>query len=651
VAFDPDAYLRENAPPAKAKAKAFDPDAYLAREAPRAATEAEPPEPFDVNKAIAATLSAPIKARALPGYQPRLTAPGTPEHRQASIDSSVASAELAETMDQKATRELNGLLAGSQAAVPFFPRIRGAVAGAGAEIAESVKELAQPGVGETGAFLAAPIPTSAGMLSSAPVRAVPTASAADYNTEFARMQAAYLERKHAQRQIAQAEKAAPVQAAIGSVLTTAALPLGAAKTVGGRIATTSGFGAASGAGAVDRFGVTGEELAAGGAVGAGVGAAAGALGEAVKLGIKGAPQREDKAFVRELTRANGGEGQMAMLAKNKEGLLKDYRNIIEMRKDPAIRKAVGARRGEGIPVIDERLSPLRKAQDARYEKIDASLEHPFNQGTMNAKRLLDELERAKRKASGPDVAAKLSNIQKDITDHWIPNIWRSDAKVIPSREVRRWLTTVQGSAANTPGALNWTNTYASTDEAARAAKTIFNDYLDSAAMPKVADEIRRDNAKITTLLHIRGAMEAKAKKETLSQIGLGQINEEANRKLELGAAGAAMLSGHPEAGAVLLARPYAEKGLASIARGANRHILEPLQLLADRGDRRAKAVISLVTQGIPLASALRLAGPLEKRAAQYAKPSGDPAGKAAQRSALDDLLLSPESASEQGGQR
>jgi hypothetical protein len=44
VAFDPDAWLRENAPPAKGKAKAaaFDPDAYLAREAARATVKIEP---------------------------------------------------------------------------------------------------------------------------------------------------------------------------------------------------------------------------------------------------------------------------------------------------------------------------------------------------------------------------------------------------------------------------------------------------------------------------------------------------------------------------------------------------------------------------------------------------------------------------------
>lgn len=544
--------------------------------------------PFDVDATIQERFNNPSAQRRtpLPGDQPKAYAEGDPQARNIAMDASLASAARAETPDEKATRNLNGWMAGSQK-VPFFPQVRGAVA--------------------------------AGL---AGIQGQPMGPA--YNAEVA----------NARQQIGEAASRAPAAALVGEAASAFALPGGvAAKTAGGRIVGNTAVGALYGAAAADRPGATADDYLAGAAFGVPFGLGGSLAGE---LGLskvfRGAEKRQDQAFMRELTRANGGEGQMAMLAKNKEGILKDYENIVATRRDPEIRKAVGMKNGEGIPVMDKRLAPLRDAQDARYAKIDEAVAHPFVQNQMTPRRLMEELDKQQgiiAKTVEPGIApfanARLDYLKQQIEEFWIPKVWGGDANaVIPSREFRRWLTGVQGQAANTPGSLNWTRPYASLEVASRASKNIFNNYLDSANLPKLADEIRQDNAKITSLLHIRSAMEAKAKKEALEQVGLGQVMADQGRKMELGAAAAATMAGHPEAGAAILARPYVEGAVRRTAGWTDREIVEPMQRAAEAGSSPAQLARFAVERGLPQGTADMLASRVAAQATGARQSSPQP---------------------------
>ena len=615
-------------PAAKPKVTDADIDAYLSG-APAAPAPPAAPPPFDPHapapkipdsvarpreyledprEAIAGLIKqnvnqpGPIKPPLLAGDTPRLTAPDSPEHAQAVQDALVAGAEHAETPEQQATRRFEGFEAGTQQMVPFFPRVRGYLAGKGAEYGAAFNALA---------------------------------GKEPENTDFARMQASYLERKNAQRQIEGAANKAPVEALMGNVamgaVAPAAGPLRAAGATSraARVLDSTLLGGSIGASAADRPGVTNNELAAGFGVGAGFGTAGGLVGEGTRLGVRGASSREDKAFMRELIRTDGGEGVTGILAKNKEGILRDYKNIVALRRDPEIREAAKMTEGKGVPIINEKIRPYAEAQGPRYDAIDEAVAHPFNQGAMNGQQLLDRLEAAKGKVSA-EAADKIGNMQERLKTHWLGRVWGKDPDaVIPSDDLREWLTDAQTAAANTPGSLNWTNNFKSTTEATRAAKKIFNDYLDGANLPEVAEAIRRDNVPISTLSTVRGAMEAKAKKEALQSVGLDQVVEKQNRGMERTAALATAFSGHPVVAAGILGKPYAEKAGVWGLRHVN-SVLDSMNLAAEQGATRPQLVRFAIERGVPQglanAAAEKYAGQVAAKVRASEKPTGDSMG-------------------------
>jgi hypothetical protein len=297
------------------------------------------PVPFDVKANLQDLLNNPAPPPVLPGNTPRLSSPADPNRREIALDASRASAANAETPEAKATREYNGFLAGTQQMVPFFPRVRGAVAGAVAEGKAAVNALA---------------------------------GNERENTEFARMQAAYLERKHAQRQIEGAAKAAPGPAIMGNIAAGALTPIAGPARLAGKVGTAARLfdsaviGGTYGASAADRTGVTDAELMTGFGVGAGIGTLAGAVGEGTRGVVRSASGREDKSFMREITRTEGGDGSMGILAKNKEGILRDYKNIVALRRDPELRAAAQMPSDDGVKVFQARITPYAEAQAPRY---------------------------------------------------------------------------------------------------------------------------------------------------------------------------------------------------------------------------------------------------------------------------------------------
>jgi hypothetical protein len=591
MAFDPAKYLAEDSGPAPAKTSSkgakFDPAKYLAGDAepveavPAASedTGGAMPATFNVKDAIAETMAQPNAKPDLPGNTPRLASPGDPNRPQIAIDSAVASGENAETPEHKATRQYNALLAGSQDAVPFFPRIRAGV-----------------------------------MAGVAGLQGKPMGPA--YDAEF----------ENSQKQISDAKAGSPVHAAIGAAPVMLATPGGLAKTVGGRVAGGAAVGGLYGASAVDHPGATLAELAEGAGVGVLAGTAGAGVGEAIgKYGVRGASPREDRAFMREMTITDGGEGSAAMLAKNKEGLARDYKKIIELRRDPEIRAAARAPGEEGAKVMADKIKPFADAQGPRYDAIDAALAHPANGKVMTGAKLLDALEEAKKGVSAR-AAEKIAYVQEDLRTHWMPRVWGKDENAgIPAKDFREWLSDVQATASNTPGALNWTATHASTTEASRAAKKIFNDYLDSANLPGVADAIRRDNVPISVMSTMRSAMEAKAKKEQLQSMGLGQVMAQQNRGLTRAGAAAAAVHGNLPAAAALLAEPYAEKGAVKGLRWMN-GLMDRMNLAAEQGATRAQIVRYAIENGAPggLANvaADRLARKMVPNPSENAKPGG-----------------------------
>lgn len=533
-------------------------------------TKGAVPALFNVKDAINETFNRPIAKPDLPGDTPRLASPDDPARRQIAIDASVASAENAETPEHAATRHFNAAMAGSQDMVPFFPRIRATVA-AGA----------------------------------AGLQGQPMGPA--YDAEFA----------HAQKQIADAKAASPVYAAMGAAPVALATPGGLAKTVGGRIAGGAAVGGLYGASAVDRPGVTTGELATGAAIGAPLGAAGAGLAEAVgKYAVRGASPREDKAFMREMTITEGGEGSPAMLAKNKEGLARDYKRIIDYRRDPEIRAAARAPGEEGAKVLAEKIRPFVEAQRPRYDAIDAAIAgRSGGKDVMTGQRLLDALDAAKKNKISAEAAAKIDAIKAELVNHHLPNVWQKGLNDgIPAQDLREWLTSVQSTAANTPGALNWTNNYASTTEAAREVKRIFNEYLDSAKLPAVADAIRRDNVPISVLSTMKAAMEAKAKKEQLQAMGLGQVMRKQNDRLTRAAAVGAAAHGNLPVAAGLLAEPLAEKGAAKGLRWMN-SLLDRMNLAAEQGATKAQLARYAIENGAPDGLANVAADRLAKKAA------------------------------------
>ena len=357
------------------------------------------------------------------------------------------------------------------------------------------------------------------------------------------------------------------------------------------------------------------DVARGAALGAGGGLLAeGSLGTLFRKGVRGAPAREDKAFMRDMTRTDAGEGAQAMLARNKEELVRDRDALRELRReDPEIRAIARMKDAEkGIPRINAKINPYAEENANLYGVLDHAAvtgDPRTRAGLMTAGRLIDSLEAAKSDVSA-EGAARISGIQRDLRNHIIPRMWGGE-EVIPAARLREWLTSVGDSAARVPGSLNATQASKSAKEAEKAAYRVVNDYFDSIGAPDVMKQIRANNEKISPLITIRSALAAKSKKEILQSMGLSQAAEQATRKLELGAALAAVASGHPGAAAAMIGRPYGQGIIKRTAEGANRAILDPLQRAAEVGNtglqpaRFGRAAI----EGLPQMAGRTLAAP------------------------------------------
>jgi hypothetical protein len=221
----------------------------------------------------------------------------------------------------------------------------------------------------------------------------------------------------------------------------------------------------------------------------------------------------------------------------------------------------------------------------------------------------------------------ISNIQADLREHWLGEVWqKSDSAVIPAQDFRDWLSAVQKTAANTPGALNWTNAYTAKVEASKAAKQIFNDYLDGAGLPDVAEAIRRDNVPISTLSTVRDAIKAKGKKEALQSVGLGQVAQDQARGMERTAAIGAAATGHPELAAGILIKPYAEQATKGSLRWMN-GVLDSMNLAAEQGATKAELARFAIERGLPQGLANTAAERFAKTQAEKTRKTQDPTVK------------------------
>ena len=350
-----------------------------------------------------------------------------------------------------------------------------------------------------------------------------------------------------------------------------------------RFAQAGTLGAAFGAGNTRSNEPT--KLLTGAALGAAGGLAAeGTLGWLFRKGTRGAPEREDKAFMREMTRTDAGEGASAMLARNKEELVRERDHLMEWRKDPEVREAARMTKGKGIPVINAKINTYAQENANLYGVLDHAAvtgDPKTRAGLMTSERLASALEAAKNNV-GKEAALRLDGIKNDLLDHIVPRMWGGE-QVIPTSRLREWLSSVGESAARVPGSLNGTNASKTAKEAEAQAYRIVNEYLDSIGGPDVVKQIRANNEKMSGLLTIRNAMVAKSKKEVLESMGLSQVAEQQTRKLELGAALAAMASGHPAAAVAMAGRPYAQGAVKRGAEAANRYILDPLERTARAG--------------------------------------------------------------------
>lgn len=604
---------------------------------------------FDVGASVAETVNTPPPPKPeLPGNQPRLVDPGDVETRRKILhDEAIATAINTETPEHKAERNFRGWMAGSQDAVPFFPRVRGLVAGGIAGLRGQDARAA-------------------------------------YRQEV----------EHAARQIEEARAAAPAAAMVGAAPVMAATPGGvAAKTASGRIGGSALLGGAYGADAVDKAALaqgrnpTTGELVGGATIGSGIGLAGGLAGEAMRPLVRNASKREDQAFMREITRTEGGEGAQAMLAKNKEALVKDFEDVVAQRKDPVIRAAVKAPEGKGLQVIQRKIKPYADENAQLYSKLDdaardipvsrevsgavglrgtvgrwnpegeniertvakenlkfpkevkrgivakwddegnrvemipertvslpksAESAVPKRVGLMNAARLTQLLEQAKSNVS-PEAAARIGAIQEHLNNHWVPRTWKGETEM-PAGRFRAWLTSVQNSASSVPGSLNATASYQSVNDAMAEATRIFNDYIDSIGMPEVAAKIRANNEPISALSRIRDAVAAKAKKEQLQTMGLGSIIEGQQRQMERTAALWSAFEGKPVAAAAIMAKPYAEKGIRRSVRWINANVLEPMQNAAESGVSSAQLARFAIDRGIPEGIANAMASRAARRA-------------------------------------
>ena len=365
-----------------------------------------------------------------------------------------------------------------------------------------------------------------------------------------------------------------------------------------RFAQAASLGATMGAGGT----VSNKPLdvAKGAALGAGGGLLGeGTLGWLFRKGVRGAPEREDKAFMREMTRTDAGEGAQAMLARNKEELIRDRESLRAMRReDPEIRAAAHMKDAEkAVPIINEKIAPYAEENANLYKILDhaATTGDPKTRaGQMTAARLIDGLESAKSGVSA-EGAARIAGIQDDLKNHIVPRMWGGE-EVIPAARLREWLTSVGDSAARVPGSLNATQASKSAKEAESAAYRVANEYYDSIGAPDVMKQIRTNNEKISPLITMRSALVAKSKKEVLESMGLSQAAEQATRKLELGAALAAMASGNPSIAAGIAARPYATGAIRRGAEAANRFALDPMERAARAGDPYALAGRAAIEQ-------------------------------------------------------
>lgn len=546
----------------------------------------------ELTKMIAEVANTPPKRREMPGDTPRVAAPNAPGRREIALDAARSAAEHAETAEEKATRQFNATVAGAKDAVPFYARLSGAAAA----VPNALSELA---------------------LKATPSYNRPTdvlgAAKEGYETEFARVR----------EQIAKDKAGSPVHAAMGSApLLAASGVVGAGRGLAGRLTGSTLVGGVYGASAVDRPGVSLGEMAAGTGVGAGLGLGAGLAGEALRPIVRGSPGREDKAFVREIARTEGGEGGSGLLARNTTGIARDYENVIAQRHRPAIREAAKLSEGKGVPAVEREIKPFADDNTDLYKRLEkAAVTGPYKGRAeqMTAKRLFDLLEESKGNVSA-GAADRLSGVQKDLLTHAVPNQWKGE-EVMPVQRFRKWLSEVQDSANRVPGSLNATQAWGEVQEVQREATRIFNSYLDSIGDPAAVAAVRANNEQISSLSRIKDAMIAKAGKEKLQKMGLGKVLEEHQKSLERSAALWSAMEGKPIAAAMLVAKPYVASGAAKGARWLNQYVLEPLQIAAEQGSTRAQLVRFAVERGLPQASAMYVVDGLglAKKAAGMAK--------------------------------
>lgn len=425
-----------------------------------------------------------------------------------------------------------------------------------------------------------------------------------------------------------AYKAGEVGGGLASILVPG---MGAAKgaSLAANVGKAALQGAASGLGYSEADLTKGEigQAAADTAVGAGVSAGlAGILGGVGRNLTKNAEDRASREILEEVSHGSLGRKDKKLLVKGAEGI-KDA-----VFSDPEMAKKLGSAK-KALPVVSDRLDDLGEQIGKGYEEIAHATGGGFRYND-----ILDGLNALKEEASlqpgSKAVRGVYEDLIKNVEDTWgktiqkahIPNIEAAaadeaaeaaairamdDARISP-RDMRRFVTELQGATANSLGSLHETTQFKINDEISSGVKGVLDSLLDKAVAenPQLrasVDGIRELNKRYASYANIKRALSSRLTKEETNTRGMGKLLDEAAGKAGMVQAGiAAAATGNPMA----LGIPLAAKAVNTAAdlgwRRGNIALAKAVRA-ARAGEPEGALVKSLVEDGAPHATAVTIA--------------------------------------------
>jgi hypothetical protein len=400
-----------------------------------------------------------------------------------------------------------------------------------------------------------------------------------------------------------ARKLAPISHFLGEAVAAAPATIVAPESLVGRLAVSGGLGAVSGA-LNTREDNVGKMLKNAG-VGAAFGTVAeGTVGTLARKAIRGSAKREIDQTVRDVMESEAGRAT----ATTGKKLAKDVEDIRDMLKqNPDAREAVRGPAKDALPVIKAKADAAYDGQLDRYKVIDNTVK-PITVTQLLGKIVAAEKDVPENRL--PLVKKGLKALRDSLREDFAPKwsgqaAWNGQKQDITTDQLRKWVSSVQGTAEAAMGGINGTNAAKVPADIAKIANKILEDRLDAAAakggkyVAKTVAEIRESDRQVSAWLGVKRALEDRNIKELAQNAGLSTRLGHAGSQNANSVGLALAAEGHPVAGATVAAKGVISRGANVAGRAINNRILVPLQEAAERGATLAELTRFALESGIP----------------------------------------------------